>query len=93
MKPQPKIKTFRSKKHLERVRTLDCLECGWPSELGYIESHHIRTGGTSIKCGDDETVPLCGFNARGCHNRADKNPKSYEKYKDEAARIFEELSL
>lgn len=87
----PKVKTYRNEKHLNHVRGLDCLECEWPAdELGMIEAHHIRTGGTSIKCGDDETVPLCGFYARGCHNKADKNPESYEKYKDDAARIFRE---
>lgn len=88
MNPQPKTKPFRSKKFLAHVRSLDCCECEWPADLGCIEAHHIKTGGTSTKCGDDLTVPLCSINARGCHPQADKSPDSADKYTPIAARIF-----
>jgi len=91
LKSQPKDLPYRSEKYLKKVRAQDCFDCGWPADLGHIEAHHIKTGGTSTKCGDDETVPLCGFYARGCHNAADKDPESYEKYKDEAARLFKKF--
>lgn len=84
----PKEKPYRSAKYLDFVRSHECFDCGWPSELGHIESHHIRTGGIATKCGDNETIPLCGFYARGCHNKADKNPDSYERYKDQAGELF-----
>lgn len=84
----PKEKPYRNEKYLDFVRSHECIECGWPPELGLIEAHHIRTGGIATKCGDNETVPLCGFYARKCHNKADKNPDSYEKYKAFALELF-----
>lgn len=85
----PKEKPFRSEKYLGYIRSLDCCECQWPAELGQIEAHHIRTGGVATKCGDDETVPLCGFYARGCHNQADKSSDSFEKYQEKARSLFQ----
>lgn len=86
----PKEKPFRSVKYLNHIRLMDCTECGWPAELGNIEAHHIRTGGMATKCGDDETVPLCGYYARGCHNSADKSLDSFEKYQEVARSLFME---
>lgn len=84
----PKEKPFRSEKYKAWIRSLPCTECQWPAELGYIECHHIRTGGMATKAGDNESVPLCGLNARGCHNRADKSKASYEKYAPIAERLY-----
>ena len=83
---------FRSEKYLAYIRTLKCNDCGWPPDMNgqkLIEAHHIKTGGMATKCGDDETVPLCGFAARGCHNKADKSPDSERKYQPIAKRLFE----
>ena len=83
---------WRSGKYLAHVRTLDCVDCGWPSNIskGIIEAHHIRTGGVSTKCPDNETVPLCNKKGRNCHGKADKSPHSAGKYAPTALRIFEE---
>lgn len=77
---QEKDLTPRDEAFREFTRTFDCCDCGWPAHMGYMENHHIRTGGTSIKCSDYESVNLCGIEARGCHAKADKSPGSYEKY-------------
>lgn len=89
----PKVKPFRSVKYLDHIRGMDCLECEWPADLANIEAHHIRTGGMATKCGDDETVPLCGYYARGCHNEADKSPDSFEKYQEIARSLFQSWSV
>ena len=78
---QVKILTPRDPAFLDFVRTFDCIGCKWPAHLKLIEAHHIYTGGTSIKCSDYDTVPLCGADARGCHAAADKDEKSGEKFK------------
>lgn len=83
-----KEKTFISESKRNFIRSLPCNDCGWPPRS---ECHHIRTGGASIKCGDDETVPLCSpipF-GRGCHTKADKSPESVEKYKEAAERYHQ----
>lgn len=85
-----KEKPFRSEKYKAWVRTHDCFSCGWPASLGYIECHHVRTGGMGTKTGDDETVSLCGPDARGCHRKADKSPDSVEKYLPIARELFRE---
>lgn len=92
MKPQPKLKPVRDPKYLAYIRTMDCLDCGWPAELKGIEAHHIETGGTATKCGDDLTVPLCTFPpyGRGCHSKADKSPESAEKYRPIAEKLYRE---
>lgn len=75
-----KVKPYRDKRYLEWIRSQPCAGCGWPAHLGNIDAHHVETGGTSTKCGDDITVPLCNANARGCHPKADKTPDSVKKY-------------
>ena len=80
LKAQEKETTPRDEGFREFTRTFDCTDCGWPAHMGHMENHHIRTGGTSIKCSDYETVNLCGPEARGCHLKADKSPDSYQKY-------------
>jgi len=75
-----KIKTERNNKYLNFIRGHDCIDCGWPHELGRIEAHHIYTGGMGIKCSDYDTVPLCGSGARGCHKNADKTPGKVARY-------------
>jgi hypothetical protein len=73
--------TPRDAAYLDFVRTFDCCVCHWPAHLKKIEAHHIYTGGTSIKCSDYDTVPLCAHNARGCHYAADKSIESAEEFK------------
>lgn len=85
-----KIRPYRNPAYLAFIRTLDCCECQYPAYLGNIEAHHVITGGTSTKGPDNITVPLCGFNARGCHNKADKTPASVERYRPIAEAIFRE---
>jgi len=87
-----KVKTDRDEKYLAYIRTLPCLDCGWPADVmgkKLIEAHHIETGGTSIKCSDYLTVPLCNAMARGCHPRADKSKNSAELYRPYAERMHE----
>lgn len=84
-----KPKTPRDPKYLDFVRTFDCVDCGWPAQLGFIEAHHVYTGGMSIKCSDYDTVPLCGFNARGCHQKADKNQMDGERFAQRIAWLNE----
>lgn len=76
----PKEVTERDEEYLAFIRSQDCCECGWPAVLGRIDAHHIKTGGTGIKCSDYLTVPLCNISARGCHPKADKSPESFRKY-------------
>ena len=59
----PKSPPLRDPAHLIRVRAMPCLVCGRPPPS---EAAHIRmglSGGTSLKPGDDLTVPLC----HDCH--------------------------
>lgn len=86
----PKEKPFRSEKKLAWIREHNCNDCQWPAELGNIEAHHIETGGTATRCGDDLTVPLCNANARGCHPKADKSKQSAEKYRPVAEKLHNE---
>jgi hypothetical protein len=83
MTAQVKETTPRDAAYLDWIRTFDCIECQWPAHLKGIEAHHIETGGTSIKCSDYLTVPLCTHEpvARGCHAKADKTPEFVERYK------------
>lgn len=52
----PKTKTWRSKAHLDHVRTLSCAGCGRP---GPSTPHHVVNGGKGLKCSDALTSPLC----------------------------------
>lgn len=89
IRPQIKVKPFRSKAKLAFVRTQDCYDCDWPAELKNIEAHHIFTNALSSKCGDDLTVPLCGPNARGCHLKADKSQETGSGYLEKANEIHQ----
>tara|TARA_B100000073_G_scaffold299885_2_gene266019 strand:+ start:17256 stop:17558 length:303 start_codon:yes stop_codon:yes gene_type:complete len=60
-----KEKKVRSKKHLDRVRSLPCLVCFHPPRS---HAHHIQFSeerGFGQKVGDQYTVPLCGM----CHHK------------------------
>lgn len=93
MRSQEKEKPLRSEKYKAYIRTLDCCSCGWPSDLGYIECHHVVTSGMATKGTDALCVPLCGFYARGCHNKADKGPENVEKYQEIAKSLFQVWSV
>jgi hypothetical protein len=81
MMEQVKETTPRDASYLDFVRTFDCIGCGWPAHLKKIDAHHIETGGTSIKCSDYLTVPLCAADARGCHDAADKSPETADGFR------------
>jgi hypothetical protein len=65
----PKIKRVRDKKHLERVRQLECCNCHAPPPN---HAHHIigtKRGGVGLKSsGDDECIPLCWRCHRELHD-------------------------
>lgn len=68
MLKEPKI---RSKKHLRFIASLPCLIC-WIE--GMTQAAHIRSGngaGTSLKSGDDCTVPLCVSCHRKQHGKSE----------------------
>ncbi len=53
-----KTPKFRSKKHLEFIRSLPCIRCGCsPSQAAHIRKG--TDGGISLKPSDNFTVPLC----------------------------------
>lgn len=62
-----KEKTFRSKRYMDFVKTLDCCVssagCG-----GEIAAHHTETGGMGIKGSDLSCIPLCGIHHAFYHN-------------------------
>lgn len=53
----PKPKTFRSKKYLAYIKTLDCC-VGYHCE-GDVVAHHTECGGKALKGSDLLTLPLC----------------------------------
>lgn len=72
MNPQPKPKTFRSRKHLDFVKKHRCLACelfvqmfiGQTSFMGTIDPSHESFGndkGTGKKSSDLYAVPLCRY--------------------------------
>lgn len=65
-----KIKSWRSKKYLKWVKTLDCAICGIESSS---EPHHgisIGMGGMGTKAPDSAVMPLC----RVCHTQVHAEP-------------------
>jgi len=63
--------------------------CHYPPFIrkGDIIAHHVRTGGLSTKCSDYETVPLCSFQARGCHEKVEQRRDIPEKFYEVMAQI------
>lgn len=57
----PKPKRISSKRYLEFIRSLPCVNCGRPAE-----AHHAETGGMGIKANDTRTISLC----HPCHQMA-----------------------
>jgi len=62
----PKEKTPRDEAYLRFIRSQPCFLVGMsridptiPDCFGEVAPHHFGKGGTSIKCSDYETVPLC----------------------------------
>ncbi len=78
----------RDAEYLKFVRSHRCLLCYW--EGSSIEAHHIYTGGMATKCSDYDTVPLCGFSARGCHSRVDQKKNVPQRFLDEVKRLNDE---
>ena len=85
----PKCKPARDPLYLAFVRQHDCVDCHWPytPPFNLVEAHHTKTGGMATKCSDYLAVPLCGYYARGCHNKADKRKDTPERYLKEIARL------
>ena len=54
--PQPKMKTYRSKRYLDFIRSKPCIICARKAV-----AHHeaVTNRGIGIKCSDYETLPLC----------------------------------
>ena len=80
MKPDPKPKTFRSKKYLAFIRSKPCCVCAaHPPSQAHHES--ITGRGMGIKCSDIETVPLCATCHGECHSKFiywdDEIPQNY----------------
>jgi len=64
--PVPKVVTYRSEKHLARVRKLACVDCG---RVGQTQAAHMNLGkGQGIKASDAATASLCV----DCHRRLDQ---------------------
>ena len=58
MRPDPKPKTVRDKKHLDAVRELPCCKCGKP--FGIVPHHEPgKDSGMGLKTSDMRSVPLC----------------------------------
>lgn len=54
----PKTKNIRSKKHIQRLKSLACMICSFSP----VDAHHLlRAGGKGMgqKAGDNWAVPLC----------------------------------
>lgn len=65
-RPVPKVLTFRSEKHLARVRKLPCVDCG---KVGETQAAHMNLSkGMAIKASDAATASLCV----DCHRRLDQ---------------------
>lgn len=65
-RPVSKPVTFRSEKHLARVRKLPCVDCG---KWGETQAAHMNLGkGQGIKASDAATASLCV----DCHRRLDQ---------------------
>lgn len=63
----PKDVPRRDSKYLAFVRTHRCIDCG---SVAPIEAHHWgEGGGTSMKCDDRRTVPLCAPCHRHYHDQ------------------------
>lgn len=72
MNPQPKTKTFRSKKAVELFRQLPCFICNMSGVKGYqVTGHHepLRGRGTGLKGPDDEQIPLCFDHHKERHDK------------------------
>lgn len=64
--PIPKPVTYRSEKHLARVRKLPCVDCG---RVGETQAAHMNLGkGQGIKASDAALMALCVT----CHARLDQ---------------------
>jgi len=65
-----KQKTFRSRKYLAWVRSLDCCRCQAPAD----HAHHLigvgNMGGMGTKAPDDACMPVCA----GCHREIHETP-------------------
>ena len=84
MNPDPKPKTYRSKKYLDFIRQKSCLFCGKKSE-----PHHVSFGGdrgTGIKPPDTQCVPLC----RECHQRTHNGNIGHVYFAREIIRLMTE---
>ena len=92
--PNWKVKPWRSEAYKAFIRQLPCTVCR-KTPAG--NAHHVKAGGMGTKCGDDETVPLCG--PFGHHDELHRiGKKSFEKkyYKDllsVAKRLHEQYIL
>lgn len=76
-----KVPRIRNRKHLDWLKTLPCTACG----RGPCDPAHIRiggNGGTSLKPGDDNAVPLC----RDCHTKQHGGERSFWRDKLDRAR-------
>jgi len=65
--PQPKVKIFRSEDYLDFIRGKPCLICKRSPQSN---AHHekFKGGGTSIKCDDTRSVPMCNKHHRERHD-------------------------
>lgn len=65
----PKPQTYRSEKHLARVRKLPCVDCG---RIGATQASHTnQMKGMAIKAPDSHLMALCVE----CHARLDQGGK------------------
>lgn len=58
-RPDPKIKTFRSKKMLALARDMACAECGIEDKT-VVAAHSNMSKGMAIKSSDASVIYLCG---------------------------------
>jgi len=74
----PKRKAWRSREHLDWVKSLPCCICGRPAD----ESHHIigvgHYGGMGTKASDALTAPVCREHHDEIHRDANLWPDQFQ---------------
>ena len=72
----PKPQRYEDKEYLAWIRTLPC-EAEGKECMGEIIYHHVEAYGTSIKCSDTFTIPLCVGHHDEIHRGAESFIKKY----------------
>jgi hypothetical protein len=75
---------IRSASHLKWIRGHVCSVCGTSGnmQMGRIEAAHVRSGtdgGTSLKPGDNWTIPLCSFHHQMQHAWGENGFENFHK--------------